>query len=299
MAEHIDSIVLNFDSNALFVLNVTLAFIMFGIALDLKWINFQRVFSIPKSLIVGLISQLLLLPFLTYLLILLLKPIPSMALGMILVASCPGGNISNFISALSKANVELSIVMTVISSLGSVIFTPLNLAFYGQLYEPTRAIFQAVDLNWWQIIQTILLIIVLPIILGKTFRHFKEEWAKKIMKPFRNLSMLAFLLIVVFALMANGEYFKNLIHNIFFLVLVHNALALFTGFSISQIFRLGPSDKRSITIETGIQNSGLGLSLIFGFFSGLGGMAVIAAWWGVWHIISGFLIAYLFNRRSK
>ena len=294
--EHIDDIVLHFDKGSLFLLNVILAFIMFGIALDLKLDNFRNVIQQPKALLIGLSSQLLLLPALTFLLILVFKPMPSMALGMIMVASCPGGNISNFMSALAKANVELSIVMTVITSLTALFFTPLNFSMYGMMYEPTREILIKVHLDWWEIVQTICLIIVFPILMGKTFSSWKPVWAEKIKKPFRNLSMLAFLGIVVFALAANGQFFIKYISAVFFLVLAHNGLALLTGFSWSKLWRLEKSSLRSVTIETGIQNSGLGLLLIFSFFSGLGGMAVIAAWWGIWHIISGFAMAYYFNR---
>ena len=294
--EHIDDIVLHFDKGSLFLLNLILAFIMFGIALDLKLDNFRNVIQQPKALLIGLSSQLLLLPALTFLLILVFKPMPSMALGMIMVASCPGGNISNFMSALAKANVELSIVMTVITSLTALFFTPLNFSMYGMMYEPTREILIKVHLDWWEIVQTICLIIVFPILMGKTFSSWKPVWAEKIKKPFRNLSMLAFLGIVVFALAANGQFFIKYISAVFFLVLAHNGLALLTGFSWSKLWRLEKSSLRSVTIETGIQNSGLGLLLIFSFFSGLGGMAVIAAWWGIWHIISGFAMAYYFNR---
>jgi len=296
--ERIDDVILNFNESSLMILNVVLAFIMFGIALDLKWDNFKIVLRKPKSLLVGLSSQLILLPLVTFLLILLIKPIPSMALGMILVASCPGGNISNFMSAMAKANVELSIVMTVITSIAAVIFTPFNLSIYGMMYEPTREILVQVELDWFKIAKTIALIIVAPIILGKSFSNWQPKWADKIKRPFRNLSMLAFLLIITFALMANGDYFMDFISAVFLLVLLHNALAFLVAFLWARAFKLDNRSVKSITIETGIQNSGLGLLLIFAFFSGLGGMAVIAAWWGIWHIISGFAIATLFKNRN-
>jgi len=293
----IDTVVLNFDSGGLFLLNVILAFIMFGIALDLKWSNFQLVFRTPRMLIIGLTSQLIVLPFMTYLLIELVNPLPSMALGMILVASCPGGNISNFMSALARANVELSIVMTFISSMAALFFTPLNLSVYGQLYGPANEILRTVELDWLQIVKTIALIIVIPIIAGKLFSHYWPKLAQKLKRPLRNLSMLAFLLIVIFALLANGHFFLEYIGAVFLLVLAHNGLAFLIGYRLSKGFRLERSAVKSITIETGIQNSGLGLLLIFAFFSGLGGMAVVASWWGIWHIISGFAVAWFFKDR--
>jgi BASS family bile acid:Na+ symporter len=293
----IDEVILNFDSSSLFLLNVILACIMFGIALDLQIDKFSKVLRHPRNLILGLISQLILLPLFTFLLILLLKPIPSMALGMIMVASCPGGNISNFMSSMAGANVELSIVMTVISSLSALIFTPFNFSFYGMLYEPTREILVQVQLDWWDIVKTISLIIILPITLGKLFSHYLPSFAESIKAPFRRVSMLVFILIVVFALAANGNFFMQYIAAIFFIVLFHNALAFTIAFIWGKAFHVDSSSLKSITIETGIQNSGLGLLLIFAFFSGLGGMAVVAAWWGIWHIISGFALSAYFKNR--
>lgn len=292
----IDSLVLNFSENSLFLMNVILAFIMFGIALDLKLSGFRRVLAHPASLATGLICQLILLPLFTFLLILLFEPIPSMALGMIMVASCPGGNISNFMSSLSGANVELSIMMTVITSVGAVLFTPFNLNLYGMAYLPTREIMVTVELDWLKIMQTIVLIIVIPIILGKSFSSYFPVLTEMIKKPFRHLSMLAFLGIVIFALAANGAYFMKYIGLVFVLVLAHNALAFLIGFVTSKSLGRPVADIKAITIETGIQNSGLGLLLIFAFFSGLGGMAVVAGWWGIWHIISGFGISVILRK---
>lgn len=294
--ETIDDVVLSFSEDSLLILNVVLAFIMFGISLDLKFSSFRNVLSKPLSLSIGLICQLALLPLMTFGLILLFKPLPSMALGMIMVASCPGGNISNFMSSLAGANVELSIVMTVFSSISALFFTPFNLNLYGMAYAPTREIMVVVELDWLKIVSTIMLIIVIPIILGKTISHYFPVFAERIKKPIRKLSMLAFLIIVAFALANNGVYFMRYIGLVFLLVLVHNAAAFSLGFLVSKSFSRPARDIRSVTIETGIQNSGLGLILIFSFFSGLGGMAVVAAWWGIWHIISGFAISFIFSR---
>lgn len=293
----LDNIVINFNESGLLFMNITLAFIMFGIALDLTIENFKIVLSSPKKVLTGMFSQLILLPILTFLIILAFKPEPSLALGMILVASCPGGNISNFISSLAKSNVELSIILTIISSTIAIFFTPFNLAFYGNLYEPTQAILREVDISWWQVIKTISMIIIIPIIVGLLFKKQFPTWAKKLSKPMRVLSMIMFLIIVFGALLLNYEHFITVIGSIFFLVLVHNLAALASGYFSGQIMGLPFKDKKTLTIETGIQNSGLGLLLIFTFFEGLGGMAIITAWWGIWHIVSGFTISYIWGRK--
>lgn len=272
---------------------------MFGIALDLSMEKFKVVLGMPKSLILGLFSQLLVLPFLTFILILILKPIPSIALGMILVASCPGGNISNFISALAKANVELSIVMTVISSLLAMLFTPFNFAFYGNIYGPTQSILQTINLDWFNIVQTIGMIIILPIIVGTLVRKYYPHIIPKIASKIRNVSMLLFLFIVMGAFITNWKFFVDWIGVIFFLVLLHNALALSVGYLLGVLGRLPKADRKSLSIETGIQNSGLGLLLIFTFFNGLGGMAIVTAWWGIWHIIAGFTVAFFWDKGDR
>lgn len=294
---NIDSIAINFNETGILFMNITLAFIMFGIALDLTVDNFKIVLKSPKKVLTGMFSQLILLPALTFLIILIMKPAPSLALGMILVASCPGGNISNFISSLAKANVELSIILTIISSTIAIFFTPINLAFYGNLYEPTQSILREVDISWIQVVKTISLIIIVPIIIGYFVKSKWPELAFKLAKPFKVISMGLFLVIVFGALLLNYQNFIDVIGSIFLLVVVHNLAALFSGYFSGQLMGLPFKDKKSLTIETGIQNSGLGLLLIFTFFDGLGGMALITAWWGIWHIVSGFTIAYIWGRK--
>ncbi|MEA3317017.1 MAG: bile acid:sodium symporter family protein [Bacteroidota bacterium] len=292
----LDNIHLNFNQEGLFFLNITLAFIMFGVALELDFSSFKKVFLKPKAAIIGIISQFLLLPAVTFFLILLIKPSPGVALGMILVAACPGGNISNFISSLGKANIALSITLTAIATLAAVFMTPINFAFWGGLYAKSSPLLQPIEIDSFQMFQTVFILIGIPLILGISFSRKFPKTTKKIIKPVKLLSILIFMGFVVIALANNYNYFKEFIHLIILIVLAHNALALSTGYLISTIFKLPKYTRRSITIETGIQNSGLALVLIFNpkIFSPdleLGGMAFIAAWWGIWHIISGLAIA--------
>ena len=277
------------------MINATLAFIMFGIALDLSISKFEQVLRTPIKIIAGLTAQLLLLPAFTYILIVIFRPQASIALGMILVASCPGGNISNFISSLAKANVALSITLTSITSIASVLFTPLNFSIYGNLYGPTQLILQEISLNWREVVQTIATIIIIPIILGVIVKSKFPTIAYRIAKPLERISMLLFLLIVIGALVSNLEYFLECISAVFVLVLLHNSGALGIGFGIGKLLGFSSDDNKALAIETGIQNSGLGLLIIFAFFDGLGGMAIITAWWGIWHIVSGFSLAYLWR----
>lgn len=292
----IDTVVLNFSSGSLMVLNAVLAIVMFGIALDLKPSDFRRLAQTPKPLLAGLISQFLILPILTFALILVFQPQASLALGLILVAACPGGNISNFITHRAGGNVALSVSMTTIATFSALIMTPVNIAFWGNLYGPTRSILQSISIDPLSLAITVGLMLLLPLALGMLLNTFRADITAKIRRPVQRLSMVIFLLFIVLALAANWAFFLEYVGVVLGLVIVHNALAFLAGYTMGTIAKVSAYDRRAITIETGIQNSGLGLVLIFGFFGGLGGMAVVAALWGIWHAISGIILASIFAR---
>ena len=132
--------------------------------------------------------------------------------------------------------------------------------------------------------------------MGVTVKTRWPKHAAKLAKPLEVVSMLLFMLIVLAALATNLNQFLASIGGIFFFVLAHNALALGTGYMMGTLVSKDFDDRKALTIETGIQNSGLGLLIIFAFFEGLGGMAIIAAWWGIWHMVSGFTFAYIWRK---
>lgn len=133
--------------------------------------------------------------------------------------------------------------------------------------------------------------------LGLLISHKAPSVAKKLHKPMRVFSLVVFAFFIVGALAANWSHFLNYVGYVVFYVFAQNAMALATGYFSALGVGLKESDRRAVAIEVGIQNSGLGLTLIFTFFHGLGGMALIAAWWGVWHIISGMALGTLWARR--
>lgn len=297
--EAIDQVVLNFSEANLFYLNLSLGFIMFGVAINLRLQDFRLVLQNPKAALVGILSQFFVLPFLTFLLVLIIQPRPSFALGMMLVAACPGGNISNFMSSMAKGNTALSVSLTAVSSSLAILMTPINLALWAGMYAPTAEILQSVSLDFWKLFQTIATLLLIPIVLGMLFRRYQPKMADKLHPIMHYSSIAIFGAIVIMAFSANLNLFISYIHLVVLLVLVHNAVALTAGYQMASLFKLSLRDRRSIAIETGIQNSGLGLILIFSFFDGLGGMAIVAAWWGIWHILSGLSIAYFWNRNQQ
>jgi bile acid:Na+ symporter, BASS family len=294
----IDAIRLNFSPESLMLLNAILAIVMFSIALDLKPSDFRALARTPKALLTGMASQFVVLPVLTYLMLLLSNPQPSIALGLILVAACPGGNISNFITHRAGGNAALSVSMTGIATVAAIVMTPFNVAFWGNLYEPTRAILKQTALDPVSIAITVFFMLILPLILGIVVNVRRPDLAARIRRTMQRISMAIFIGFIVLALAANWSFFLSYAGAVAGLVVVHNALALSGGYLTATVMKLSDYDRRAITIETGIQNSGLGLVLIFAFFGGLGGMAVAAAFWGVWHAVSGLALASIWSRRE-
>lgn len=299
MDQIIDNVQINFDTKSLWSLNIALAFVMFGVALDISVSDFKRLLKNPRPVLVGVVSQFLLLPTLTFILVFLLDPLPSMAMGMFMVAACPGGNISNFITHLAKGNAALSVTLTAIATMLAIVLTPLNLQFWGAMYEPTALILQKVSIAPLDMIKVVSLLLGLPLLLGMWVNHHRPLVAKKMSKFFKVGSLAFFVLLVFLALKNNANIFMEYVMYVFWLVLLHNLLAFLTGFSVARAFGLSKIDTRSITIETGIQNSGLGLLLIFTFFEGLGGMALLTAFWGIWHLVSGLILGGFWANRSS
>ena len=293
----IDQVELRFDAGSLGLLNVILGLVMFGVALDLTVDDFKRALRTPKGPLVGVIAQFLVLPAVTFVLTLVLSPPPSVALGMILVAACPGGNISNFITHLSRGDTALSVTMTAISTVVAVVMTPLNITFWGGLNSATAAVLRDVHIDFVQMLGTVATLLGVPLALGMLVAAKWPRVADRLRKPFKFLSLAFFGAFVVIAFNKNFDHFLLSIGLIFVPVLIHNALALSSGYLAARLARLRTAERRAVAIEVGIQNSGLGLILIFNFFDGLGGMAVIAAFWGIWHIIAGLTLASIWARR--
>lgn len=298
----VDDIVINFSNNELWILNIVIAIIMFGVALDITKEDFKRLFKHPKILFVGVFSQFVALPFITYIFVSWINPIPSIALGLILIGACPGGNISNFLSKLAGGNAALSVSLTAFATLMSVVMTPINLEFYGNLYEPTRAILNSVELDPKELFKLVMLILGIPLVLGMLVRARYPKLALNVSKKLKPFSIVIFIIMLLGALNQNWDLFLAEIHHVFWLVIAHNLIALALGFMLAWAFKLSMKDRKTISIETGIQNGGLGLLLIFQFFIipgneyKYGGMALLAAFWGVWDIFSGLGIAYLYSK---
>lgn len=314
--EALDSVSLNLGGGAGVVMSIVLGLIMFGIALGISKETLKNVFLKPKSLLTGMALQWIGLPLVTFLIIMLIHRwiTPMVALGMILVASCPGGNISNFISSLSKGNTELSIGMTAVSTVFAPVITPLNFWAWGNAYLKFARlsdvlVIPQIEIPFGEVFKTVFVILGIPIVLGMLFAHYLPGITAKIKKPFSVFSIIVFIAMVLGMFIPNWQLFLKYIFYIFLLVLLHNSLAFGTGYLGSRLMKLPLADRKSITIEVGIQNSGLGLTMLLNpaIFepqmwnneqTGVmyGGMLFVTAWWAIWHIISGLGLAAVFRR---
>jgi len=293
----IDAVRLNFSPTTLHALNAILGIVMFGVALDLRADDFRRVLENPRPVLIGIAGHYVVFPAVTFLLVLAIKPPPSVALGMMLVASCPAGNISNFLVNLARGNTALSVSISSSSTVLSVVMTPLVLRFWGSLYPPTRVLMRAVAVDPLEMFMTIFVLLGLPLMAGMFVQQRWPAIADRIRVPMRRLSIGIFLSFLVLSLAANWQYFVTYVGRVVGAVFLHNATALTVGYWTAAAFGLPVRDRRAVSFEVGIQNSGLGLILVFTFFGGLGGMAIVAAWWGIWHIVAGLSLATYWSKR--
>lgn len=281
------------------LMNYCLAFLMFGVALDMKIADFKRVALFPRSVLTGLVSQWIVLPVLTIYLIHLWGPVPGVALGLLLVASCPGGNLSNYATHLSKGNAALSVTLTSVVMGLSFIVTPLAFAGYGKFIPQVAPLMEQIELSPLKMLQIILQLILLPMIAGMAFNHWWPILTAKIRKPVSRLSLIMFIGFIVAAIYGDFDNLLKYIHYVFALVVVHNLFAMVAGYYWARWHKLPVADCRAISLETGIQNSGLGMVLIFNFFPNMGSMMLVTAFWAVWDLVSSFLIAMYWSRKPS
>ncbi|MGM7699493.1 bile acid:sodium symporter family protein [Microbacterium sp. A84] len=296
---NVDDVVLSFAPGSLTILNIVLGLIMLGIALDTAPSDFRVVTKHPKPFIIAILAQLLLLPAVTFLLTLVLPVTASMAMGMILVACCPPGNISQVLTHRSGGNVALSVSMTAVGNLLYIIAMPLSIAFWGSLHPTASAVLRQVALDPLKMLLEIVLIIGLPFAVGLLVRAKLPRLAAKAHPFVKWFSLIALVGFIVVALIGNWSVFVQVLGIILLVVTIHDAVALLLGYSTAVLGGLGTRERKAITFEVGIRNAGLGLGLVFVFFDGLGGMAIVAGWWGIWDIIAGLVVAGLWAWHTK
>ncbi len=297
-AEDIDSASLNTSDGMLLLLSAVIAVIMFGIALEMKVSDFRAVARMPKAMAVGVAAQFICLPAITYLLTVALNFRPSIALGMILVACCPPGNISNILVYRARGNVALSLSMTALSNFLAIFLMPLNIAFWGGLHPEASQILKDVDVSAIELVIDIVVLIGIPLTLGLAISSRRPGLAKKVQPLVKKFSMIFLVLFIVGALASNIGVFVHHIALVALAVFLHDTLALSLGYGIAAGFKVSEPNRRAITFEVGVRNTALGLGIALSVFEGLAGVAIVAAWWGVWDLIAGLVLSGWWAKRS-
>jgi BASS family bile acid:Na+ symporter len=296
----LDAIRMPFDPDgSLLVLQVVLGVIMYGVALELTPGDFRQLVRDPRGPLIGLLCQCVLLPAVAFPLAIWSSPLPSMALGLILVAACPGGALSNFLTSLARGRVSLSVGMSGVSTLLAVVTTPLNFAFWGSLHPSTAALMRDVSLDPLDMGRSVAVMLLVPVLLGMATTQWAPTVSARLQPWMRRASVVFFAGIVVVGFAMNFDTFVKGIGMTFVPVALVNAAAFALGWVGATLAGLPEAERRAVSIEVGIQNSGLALVLIFTYFDGLGGMAGVATWWGVWHLVAGFAVVGLFRLRDR
>lgn len=298
MAPGLDDVVLNLDRGARSGLSIILALMMFSVGLGLRLDDFRRVFRRPGIILFGTALQVIALPALTFLLTFAIAPTASIALGMMVVAACPGGNASNVLTQAARGDAALSVSLTALSSALAVLTTPFNIVFWAGLQPRTSSLLSTIGLDRGAFLSETAMTLGLPLVTGLLLAERATAIAARIRKPLHTFSLLALGGFIVGALITNGSPLAAAGWLIFPVLVIQDAMALALGYGAARCAGLPDGAQRAFTFETGIRNAGLGLVILLGHFKGLGGAALITAGWGVWHLISGGLLAAYWSQRA-
>jgi len=278
---------------------LALFIIMLSVALDLRVSHFKQISQNPKPYFAGVVGQLLGLPLITYLLCQVLSPHPTIALGMLIVACCPGGTVSNLLTMLGRGNTALSVSLTATSSLFAAFMAPLTILFWVSLYEPTATLLKEVGFNPWDFLKTTFFLLAVPLTIGMLAQWKFPKIMSKIHKPMAAIAFSLLLIIIVLALRANWDGFMALGWKLFFVLIgitiLHNLAAFGVGLLSGLVSKAKDKDLRALIMEIGIQNSGLAIVIILASLEGFGGAAAVIGLWGTWHIIAGLTLVAIFR----
>ena len=272
------------------VINYLLGVVMFGMGLTLNLNDFRIVFSRPKDVIIGCLSQFTVMPLLAWALSRIFSLDEALALGVVLVGCCPGGTASNVITYMAKGDLALSVGMTGVSTLLAPLLTPLlTWALAGK----------SIQVNVASMFLSILWVVILPIAVGLVVKWLWPRFTKRITEYLPAFSSLAIAAIVAIVIGANAEKLLAGGLIIVLVVMLHNVCGLGLGYLIGRMLRLSEPKKRAISIEVGMQNSGLASSLATLHFAAYPMATIPGAIFSVWHNLSGAAVAWLFRRKKS
>ena len=291
----LDELRIVLDQAGQIAIEVALMLIMFGVALGLRVADFSCLLQRRAVFFGGVFTQVIGLPLMTLALATLISPPPSIALGMFVVACCPGGMVSNLYTHLARGNVAYSVSLTAVSSALAAFLTPASILFWSELYRPTSLLLQTIDLNAVAFLTQTTILLALPLALGMFLAARAPDVALRVR---RSITLAGSLVLAGAIVYGSAKFFALLLPALpllGMLTVLHNAVAFGGGAVAGLLMRADRATRRALTFEIGIQNSGLAIVILLGQFDGLGGAAAIAALWGVWHLIAGGFLVALFR----
>jgi len=272
------------------VINPLLGVIMFGMGLTLRWEDFRVVFSRPRDITVGCSAQFIVMPLLAFILARLFQLDEALTVGVVLVGCCPGGTASNVITYLAKGDLALSVGMTGVSTLLAPVLTPLLVWLLAG---------KTVDVDVVAMFLSILWVVILPIVAGLIVKRLWPRQTERATVFLPALSSLAIAAIVLIVISASAHKLLSGGLMIVAVVMLHNIGGLTIGYLIARLLHLAVPKRRALSIEVGMQNSGLASSLATLHFAAYPMATIPGAVFSVWHNISGAVVARLYARQSK
>lgn len=294
--EPIDQALFNFSPRAGLAVAVMVGFLVFAVALDLTRDQFRRVLKSPRAPGVGLAAQYLILPAAAFGIGMLMASTPSIALGLLLVACCPAGALSNYLTGVARGNVATSVSMTAISTLFSIVVTPVLFAFWASMNPATRAVIARIEIDPQRVIMVLLIMLVVPVAAGMIIRARRPDTADRIRLWVRRIAGLVFAVVVAILLLGNIGVLGRFAGIALPPVLVTFAIAVLLGWGLARASGLVAADRRAVTLEVAFQNVALAIGLAVAFFPELAGVAITSILWGVVHLSAGFAIAAMWMR---
>ena len=276
-------------------LPISLAIIMLGMGMTLVLNDFTRIFKFPKAALIGLTNQLVFLPIIGFLLAITFNLNPTMAVGLMILATCPGGPTSNLITQVCKGNIALSVTLTAIASIISIITIPFILSYSLEFFDSNPNVI--IKLPILDTILQIMVITVIPISLGMLIRKHKTNFAKSMEKPMRIASTIIFILVFIAVLMANKKMIISALKEVGLVTLMLNIFTMGLGFLTAKLFKLDLKSSISITIESGIQNGTLAFVIATTILNNVE-MGIPIGAYSIWMFITGGILMWQLGKRT-
>lgn len=291
----LDELRIVLDPAGQFGIAIALLLIMFGIALGLRVKDFTFLLRHKLQFFGGVLAQILGLPLITLALVALLEPAPSIALGMFVVACCPGGSSSNLLTYLARGNVAYSVSLTATSSALAAFLTPASILFWSNTYEPTSSLLRSIDFNAAAFLTQTSLLLAVPLVAGMLLAARAPDIAARLRRVTVNTGALLLAGVIAYGIVYFYALLWPALPILGLITVTHNLAAFALGALAATALQTDRPTGRALTFEVGIQNSGLAIVILIAQFNGLGAAAAIAAVWGVWHLIAGGIMVVVFR----